>query len=106
MVIMASTGSGKSLLFQVLPFIIKNAIVLVIMPILSLIEDQCQWMKKYGILVVALIADIIATDPTIWKKVEAGDYAVILGLLEVLLRMPPSFSFVIYEIYLVYSISA
>ncbi len=62
---MASTGSGKSLLFQALPLIIKNAIVLMIMPTLALIEDQCQWMKKYGISVVAFIADVIAADPTI-----------------------------------------
>ena len=41
-VIMASTRSGKSLLFEALPFIIRNAIVLVIMPILALIENQCQ----------------------------------------------------------------
>ncbi len=42
MVIMAGTGSGKSLLFQALPLIIKNAIVLVIMPTLALMKDQCQ----------------------------------------------------------------
>ncbi len=38
-VIMAGTGSDKRLLFQALPLIIKNAIVLVIMPILALMED-------------------------------------------------------------------
>ena len=43
-------------------------------------------MKKYGILVVALKADVIAADPTVWKRVEAGDYAFVLTSLEVLLQ--------------------
>lgn len=40
-VIKAGIRSDKSLLFQVLPFIIRNAIVLVIMPTLALIENKC-----------------------------------------------------------------
>lgn len=39
MVIMAGIESDQSLLFQALPLIIKNAIVLMIMPTLALIED-------------------------------------------------------------------
>ncbi len=63
MVIIAGTGSGKSLLFQALPLIIKDAIVLVVMPTLALMNDQLQWMEKHGISVVALISDMIATNP-------------------------------------------
>lgn len=37
---MAGIGFAKSLLFQALSLIIKNAIVFVIMPTLALMEDQ------------------------------------------------------------------
>lgn len=40
MVVMASTRLGKSLLFQALPLITKYAIVFVVMPTLTLMEDQ------------------------------------------------------------------
>lgn len=39
---MASTGFGKSLVFQTLPLILKNAIILVVIPISALMGDQCQ----------------------------------------------------------------
>ena len=41
-VVMAGTGLGKSLVFQILPLITKDAIVLVVMPTLALMEDQLQ----------------------------------------------------------------
>lgn len=85
-VVMASTGLDKSLLFQALPLITKDAIVLVVIPTLALMEDQLQWMEKHGILVIALTTDTIAADPEVWKKVEAGDYSVILASPEVLLQ--------------------
>ena len=40
--VMADTGLDKSLLFQALPFITKDAIVLVVIPTLALMEDQLQ----------------------------------------------------------------
>lgn len=39
---MVGTGSGKSLLFQALPFIIKNAIERMMSSTLALMEDQYQ----------------------------------------------------------------
>ncbi len=69
-------------------------------------EDQCQWIKKYGILVVALIVDVIAADPTVWKRVEAGDYAIVLSHRRYFCNMLPSFSFALYKIDVVHSTSA
>ena len=40
MVIIAGIRSSKSVLFQVLFFIMKNTIILMIIPTLALIEDQ------------------------------------------------------------------
>ena len=42
-------------------------------------------MKKFDILVITLKSDVIAADLTILKKVEVGDYTVILVLPKVLL---------------------
>lgn len=57
------------------------------MPTLTLMKDQCQWIKKYGILVVALTANVIAINPTVWKKIEATrDYAIVLASQELLLQ--------------------
>ncbi len=92
---MPGTGSGKSLLFQTLPFIIRNTIISVIITTLALIEDQYQWMKKYGILVVALTANIIPTNFIVWKKVEVENYAIFLVSLEVLLQYASVFFFCI-----------
>lgn len=86
MVIIAGIRSSKSLLFQILPLIIKNTIVLIIMSTLALMEDQYQWIKKYGILVVVLIANVIVADPTIWKKIKAEDYVVVFASPEVFLQ--------------------
>lgn len=61
-VILAGTRSGKSLLFQAL-FIIKiNIIVPVIMPILALMEDQLQSIKKQNTSIIVFMSDTIATN--------------------------------------------
>ncbi len=93
MVIMAGTESGKSLLFQALPLIIKDAIVLVVMPTLALINDQLQWIEKHGISVVALTSNMIAANPRVWKQVETGDFSVILASPEILLQYASVFLF-------------
>ena len=43
-------------------------------------------MEKYGISVIALTANTIAANPEVWKKVEAGNYFVILASPKVLLQ--------------------
>ena len=39
-VVLAGTGSGKSLLYQLIPLIKTNAIVLVVLPTIALMCDQ------------------------------------------------------------------
>lgn len=39
-VVSAGTGSGKSMIFQCLPFITEGGIILVVSPLLSLMHDQ------------------------------------------------------------------
>lgn len=85
-VVLAGTGSGKSLLFQALLLIKKNAIVLVVMPTLALMENQLQAIEKHGTSVVALTSDAIAADPQVWKRVEARAYSIVLASPEVLLQ--------------------
>lgn len=54
------------------------------MPTLALIDNQYQWIKKYDILLVVLIANLIAANPTVWKEVETRNYAVVFTSTEVL----------------------
>jgi superfamily II DNA helicase RecQ len=79
-VVMAGTGSGKSLIFQGIVFARKGGIVLVIAPLTSLIYDQVQniseldlskqveEMKKKGISAVALTSKTTEDDPELFKK--------------------------------------
>ena len=43
-------------------------------------------MEQHGILVIAFTANAIAVNPEVWKKVEAGNYFVILASPKVLLE--------------------
>ena len=42
-VVSAGTGSGKSLPYQLIPLIKENAIVLVILPMIALMNDQVRY---------------------------------------------------------------
>ena len=64
-VVAADTGSGKSLPYQLLLFIKKNVIVLVILPTIALMIDQCQSLLDLNIVTVALTAETIDKDPQI-----------------------------------------
>ena len=55
-VVSAGTGSGKSLLYQLLSLIKKDVIVLVILPTIALMADQCQLLLDSNIATVALTA--------------------------------------------------
>ena len=61
-VVSVGTGSGKSLLYQLLPFIKKNAIVLVILSTIALIADQCQSLLNLNIAAMALTAETTDED--------------------------------------------
>lgn len=84
-VVAADTGSGKSLLYQLLLFIKKNVIVLVILPIIALMIDQCQSLLDLNIVTVALTAETTDKDPQIWSKINKSLYLVILALPKILL---------------------
>ena len=43
--VIAGTGSGKSLIYQVLPFLVKQPIILVVCPTLSLMGDQVRALQ-------------------------------------------------------------
>lgn len=48
-------------------------------------KDQCQELKKYGILIIILIANVKAIDYIVWKKIEAENYIVIFASSKILL---------------------
>lgn len=64
-VVSAGTGSSKSLLYQLLFLIKKDAIVLVILPMITLIADQCQLLLDLNIAIVTLTAETTNKDPQI-----------------------------------------
>lgn len=64
----------------------KNAIVLVIMQTLALMEDQLQFIKKQGISVIALTSSTITANRQVWKRVEKKAYSIVFASLEVLLQ--------------------
>lgn len=84
-VVSAGTGSGKSLPYQLLPLIKKDAIVLVISPTIALVADQCQSLLDLNITAVALTAETTDENPQIWSKINKGFYSVILASPEILL---------------------
>jgi superfamily II DNA helicase RecQ len=51
-VVSAGTGSGKSIIFQTLPYTVQNGIILVVSPLLSIMYDQASnHVNLHGILV-------------------------------------------------------
>ena len=83
-VIIAGTGSGKSLIYQSFPAVEQGRIVLVISPTLSLMRDQVNSIRASGITAVDLTADRIRTVPGLWKAVDRGEYSVVLASPEVI----------------------
>lgn len=63
--VLAGIEFSKSLLIQALPIINKNTIVLVIIPTLTLMENQLQSIKKEGTSVIALNSSTIVANPQV-----------------------------------------
>ena len=82
--VIAGSNAGKSLTYQSIPKV-TGGIVLVISLTIALMEDQQQWLCERGISAVALISNVVAKDPGIWKRVDKGEYSVVIGSPEVLL---------------------
>ena len=83
------TGFGKSVIFQALPIVFDSYIgksghfVIVVSPLLSLIKDQCERLRRIGISSISL--SVVNTQEEI-HLVESGCYSVIYATPESLLK--------------------
>ncbi|KAH9610184.1 hypothetical protein KSS87_002193 [Heliosperma pusillum] len=82
--VLAATGSGKSLCFQV-PALLTGKVVVVISPLISLMHDQCLKLAKHGISACFLGSG--QPDSTVEKKAMNGMYSIIYVCPETVLRL-------------------
>ncbi|XP_020240756.1 ATP-dependent DNA helicase Q-like SIM isoform X2 [Asparagus officinalis] len=81
--VLAATGSGKSLCFQI-PALLTGKIVVVISPLISLMHDQCLKLAKHGISACFLGSG--QPDRTVECKAMSGMYRIIYVCPETVLR--------------------
>lgn len=86
--VLAATGSGKSLCFQ-LPALLTGKVVVVISPLISLMHDQCMQLSKCGISACFLGSG--QWDKTVERKAMAGMYSIVYVCPETLPRLVGSF---------------
>ena len=85
----AATGFSKSVIFQAPPIVFdlytgkSGHIVIVVSPLLSLIKDQCERLRRIGISSISL-SDI--NTPEEIHLIESGCYSVIYATPESLLK--------------------
>nr|XP_025888465.1 ATP-dependent DNA helicase Q-like SIM isoform X4 [Solanum lycopersicum] len=82
--VLAATGSGKSLCFQI-PALLTGKVVIVISPLISLMHDQCLKLAKHG--VSACFLGSGQTDKSVEQKAMAGMYSIIYVCPETILRL-------------------
>ncbi|XP_006344648.1 ATP-dependent DNA helicase Q-like SIM isoform X1 [Solanum tuberosum] len=82
--VLAATGSGKSLCFQI-PALLTGKVVIVISPLISLMHDQCLKLAKHG--VSACFLGSGQTDRSVEQKAMAGMYSIIYVCPETILRL-------------------
>lgn len=82
--VLAATGSGKSLCFQI-PALLTGKVVIVISPLISLMHDQCLKLAKHG--VSACFLGSGQTDQSVEQKAMAGMYSIIYVCPETILRL-------------------
>ena len=88
----APTGYGKSIVYQSLPWIfdvvneqtVSCSTLIVVSPLQSLMEDQCNRMKEIGISSIALLCEN-SEDDSILKNVREGVYSLVYASPECLL---------------------
>ena len=88
----ASTGYGKSIVYQCLPWVfdmlqeqtIGFSTLIVVTPLQSLMEDQYNRMKEIGISSIALYNDIASEESTL-QDVREGIYSLVFASPECLL---------------------
>ncbi|XVF57506.1 hypothetical protein PTKIN_Ptkin06aG0210900 [Pterospermum kingtungense] len=82
--VLAATGSGKSLCFQI-PALLTGEVVVVVSPLISLMHDQCLKLSKHG--VSACFLGSGQPDSTVEQKAMRGMYSIIYVCPETLLRL-------------------
>ncbi|XP_020584819.1 ATP-dependent DNA helicase Q-like SIM [Phalaenopsis equestris] len=82
--ILAATGAGKSLCFQI-PALLSGKIVVVISPLISLMHDQCSKLEKNGI--PACFLGSGQPDSTVERKALNGVYRIVYACPETVLRL-------------------
>ncbi|KAK7269357.1 hypothetical protein RIF29_22082 [Crotalaria pallida] len=82
--VLAATGSGKSLCFQ-LPALLTGKVVVVISPLISLMHDQCLKLARHGISACFLGSG--QPDNTVEQKAMRGVYSIIYVCPETVLRL-------------------
>ncbi|XP_008454261.2 ATP-dependent DNA helicase Q-like SIM [Cucumis melo] len=82
--VLAATGSGKSICFQI-PALLTGKVVVVISPLISLMHDQCLKLAKHG--VSACFLGSGQTDSSVEKKAMGGAYSIIYVCPETVLRL-------------------
>ncbi|KAF5740043.1 hypothetical protein HS088_TW11G00106 [Tripterygium wilfordii] len=82
--VLAATGSGKSLCFQI-PAIISGKVVVVISPLISLMHDQCLKLSKHGVSACFLGSGQL--DRSLEHKALRGLYSIIYVCPETVLRL-------------------
>ncbi|KAM1802118.1 hypothetical protein ACFX11_033628 [Malus domestica] len=82
--VLAATGSGKSLCFQI-PALLTGKVVVVISPLISLMHDQCLKLAKHG--VSACFLGSGQPDSTVENKAMTGMYDIVYVCPETILRL-------------------
>nr|XP_043630656.1 ATP-dependent DNA helicase Q-like SIM [Erigeron canadensis]XP_043630657.1 ATP-dependent DNA helicase Q-like SIM [Erigeron canadensis]XP_043630658.1 ATP-dependent DNA helicase Q-like SIM [Erigeron canadensis] len=82
--VLAATGSGKSLCFQI-PALLTGKVVVVISPLISLMHDQCLKLARHGVSACFLGSGQI--DNSAEQKAMEGKYQLIYVCPETILRL-------------------
>lgn len=93
----AKTGSGKSVAFQGMALSKPNAIVLVVSPLISLMQDQVRILRMkrltrkvdectgFKLRSVALTSANVEANPALWKEVDNGNFQIVYASPEMLM---------------------
>ncbi|XP_052480031.1 ATP-dependent DNA helicase Q-like SIM [Gossypium raimondii] len=82
--VLAATGSGKSLCFQI-PALLTGKVVVVVSPLISLMHDQCLKLSEHG--VSACFLGSGQPDSSVEQKAMRGMYSIIYVCPETILRL-------------------